>query len=295
MKRGARIKLSMLTCILLLLTVTFFVCADGGDRYVFGKVAVIPYNVTFVESGLAPGTSWSVTFNGAPQASTSASISFTVPNGVYAYSVSVPSGYTSSSTLSGTLTVDDANVIKNIAFTPISTPSYTLTMLVVGEGTVSPGNGTYVQGTTVSLEAIGADGWGFSEWSGDASGTGNTTIIMDSSKTVTATFTQDEYVLTMLVAGEGTVSPGNGTYLSGATVPLEEIASDGWSFSEWSGDASGTTDTTLVMNGNRVVTATFTNDVIPEFPSIILLPILMVAMSATVIFFRSKIAKRSFR
>jgi uncharacterized repeat protein (TIGR02543 family) len=288
MKQGARKKLSLLTFILLLSTVTFFVAADGGDTCAFGITKITPYNVTFVESGLAPGTSWSVTFNGATQVSTSASISFIVPNGVYSYSVSVPSGYTSSSPLSGTLTVDDADVIKNIVFTPIQSPSYTLTMLVVGEGTVSPGNRTCVQGTPVFLEAISADGWTFNGWSGDASGTGNTTIIIDSSKTVTATFTQNEYTLTMLVAGEGTVSPGNGTYLSGATVSLEAIASDDWGFSEWSGDASGTENTTIVMDRNKVVTATFTNVVIPEFQSPILLLIILIAISATVILFRSK-------
>jgi len=284
MKQGSRKKLSLLTFILLLLTVTVFVGADGGDMYAFGKTNVIPYNVTFVESGLASGTSWSVTFNGATQASTSASISFTVPNGVYSYSVSVPSGYTSPSPLSGTLTVDDGNVVKNIVFTPIPPPSYMLTMLVVGEGTVSPSNGTYVQGTTVSLEAIGAEGWSFSEWSGDASGTGNTTITMNSNKVVTATFTQNEYTLTMLVAGEGTVSPSNGTYLSGATVSLEAIPSEGWGFSEWSGDASGTGNTTLVMDGNKTVTATFTQNVsIPEFPSALLLSVFLIVLSAIVV------------
>ncbi len=288
MKQGAKIKLSLLAFILLLSTVTLFAGAGGGDTYAFGKIAITYYTVAFVESGLAPGTSWSVTFNGATQSSTSTSISFTAPNGDYAYSVSVPSGYTSSSTLSGTLTVNDTSVIINIEFTPISPPSYTLIMLVVGEGTVSPGNGTYVQGTTVSLEAIGADGWTFNGWSGGTSGTENTTIVMDGDKVVTATFTQNEYSLTMLVAGEGAVSPGNGTYLSGSSVSLEAIASDGWSFSEWSGDATGTTNTTIVMNSNKVLTATFTNDVIPEFPSTILLLIFLIAMSAIVILFGSK-------
>jgi uncharacterized repeat protein (TIGR02543 family) len=288
MKQGARKKLSLLTFILLLSTVTFFVSADGCDTCVFGMTKVSAYSVAFVESGLASGTSWSVTFDGATQASTSTSISFSALNGVYSYSVSVPSGYTSPSTLSGTVTVNDASVIINIVFTPIQPPSYALTMLVVGEGTVSPGNGTYVQGTTVFLEAIGADGWTFNGWSGDASGTGNTTIVMDSSKTVTATFTQNEYNLTMLVAGEGTVSPGNGTYLSGATVSLEAIASDDWGFSEWSGDASGTENTTIVMDGDKVVTATFTNVVIPEFQSPILLLIILIAISATVTLFGGK-------
>jgi len=288
MKQGARKKLSLLAFILLLSTVTVFGCAGGGDAHAFGKIAITYYTVAFVESGLAPGTSWSVTFDGTPQTSTSTTISFIAPNGDYSYSVSVPSGYTSSSPLSGTLTVNDANVIVNIAFTPIAPPSYTLTMLVVGEGTVSPGNGTYVQGATVSLGAIGADGWSFSGWSGAASGTENTSIIMNGNKVVTATFTQNEYNLTMLVAGEGAVSPGNGTYLSGSPVPLEAIASDGWGFSEWSGDASGTENTTIVMDGDKVVTATFTNVVIPEFQSTILPLIVLVAISATVTLFGSK-------
>jgi uncharacterized repeat protein (TIGR02543 family) len=257
MKQGARIKLSLLTCILLLSTVTFFVGADGGDTYAFGMVLMTPYNVTFVESGLAPGTSWSVTFNGGTQASTSDSINFVVPNGVYDYSVHVPSGYTSPSTLSGTVTVSDSDVTKPITFIPVE---YVLTMHVVGEGTVSPGNGTYSSGASVPLTAIASAGWSFSGWSGDASGTTNTTITMDGNKAVTATFTQNEYTLTILVVGEGTVSLGNGTYLSGASVSLMATSSAGWSFSGWSGDASGTGNTIIVMDGNKAVTATFTQN-----------------------------------
>jgi uncharacterized repeat protein (TIGR02543 family) len=295
MKQGTRKKLSLLTFILLLSTVTFFVAANGGDTCAFGVIKITSYNVTFVESGLASGTSWSVTFDGATQESTSTSISFSALNGVYSYSVSVPSGYTSPSPLSGTVTVSDASVIMDIVFTPIQSPSYTLTMLVAGEGTVSPGNGTYAQGTTVFLEAIAPDGWTFNGWSGGASGTENTTIVMDSCKTVTATFTQNEYNLTMLVAGEGTVSPGNGTYLSGATVSLEAVAPDGWTFSEWSGDASGTENTTIVMDGDKVVTATFTSVVVPEFQSAILLLLILVATSATATLFGGKQLKRSSR
>lgn len=255
MKHGARIKYSHLAVILLLSTVTFFAAANGTQ--VFGKIAVIPHNVTFVESGLASGTSWSVTFNGGTTESTSDSINFVVINGLYDYSVQVPSGYTSPSTLSGTVTVADADVTMPITFV---LNQYALTMLVMGEGTVTPGNGTYSAGSAVPLTAVASNGWSFSGWSGDASGTENTIITMDGNKVVTATFTQNQYTLTMLVAGEGTVTPGNGTYLSGATVSLEAVASEGWSFDEWSGDASGAENTTVTMDGNKVVTAAFTQN-----------------------------------
>ena len=162
-----------------------YVGSHTGRVYAFAPTT---YDVTFTESGLASGTSWSVTFNGVNKSSTSDSISFTAPNGVYAYSVDVPSGYSSSSTLSGNLTVADANVTKTITFTQ---DTYTLTMLVVGEGTVSPGNGTHLSGSNVSLGAVASGGWSFSGWSGDASGSANTTIIMDGAKTVTATFVQE--------------------------------------------------------------------------------------------------------
>jgi hypothetical protein len=92
----------------------------------------------------------------------------------------------------------------------------------------------------------------------------------------------------MLVVGEGTVSPSNGTHLSDAIVSLEALASDGWDFSEWSGDASGTTNTTIVMDGDKVVTATFTNVTLPEFQSPILLLVILIAVSATVMLFGSK-------
>ncbi len=65
------------------------------------------YAVTFTESGLASGTSWSVTFNGNTQSSTGTSTSFSVPDGSYSYTVGTVSGYTASPS-SGTVSVNGA-------------------------------------------------------------------------------------------------------------------------------------------------------------------------------------------
>jgi photosystem II stability/assembly factor-like uncharacterized protein len=51
------------------------------------------YNVTFIESGLSPNTTWSVTLNGITLSSTTNTITFNEPNGTYSYTIHLPSGY----------------------------------------------------------------------------------------------------------------------------------------------------------------------------------------------------------
>ena len=70
--------------------------------------------------------------------------------------------------------------------------NYTLTINIIGNGTVTPLNGTiYQEGILVDIEAIADPGWQFTSWSGDLTGTTNpTNIIMDENKTINATFTE---------------------------------------------------------------------------------------------------------
>ncbi|WP_390529129.1 hypothetical protein [Sulfurisphaera ohwakuensis] len=81
---------------------------------------MLPHQVTFVETGLPPGTVWSVTFNGQEKSSSSSSstITFNVTPGTYSYSVGGVSGYTVSEP-TGVVTVTTSNVIINIVFTPV--------------------------------------------------------------------------------------------------------------------------------------------------------------------------------
>ena len=70
---------------------------------------------------------------------------------------------------------------------------YTLTLSAGAGGTTDPVPGTYNydQGTQVSLKAVPASGYEFSNWSGDVSGTTNpVTVTMDSDKSATANFKQ---------------------------------------------------------------------------------------------------------
>jgi hypothetical protein len=144
-------------------------------------------------------------------------------------------------------------------------PQYTLTVYVVGGGSVTknPNQATYPEGTVVTLTAVPNLGWSFNAWSGDASGSVSpTTVTMTGNKVVTATFTQNQYTLTISVVGHGSVTknPNQATYTYGSIVTLTAVPDSGWSFVSWSGDASGSSlTTTVTITGNKAVTATFTD------------------------------------
>jgi hypothetical protein len=68
-----------------------------------------------------------------------------------------------------------------------------------------------------------------------------------------------EYTLAVNVVGDGTVTknPDQPIYTEGTSVTLTAV-NGSQTFSEWSGDLTGNTNpTTIVMNGNKSVTATF--------------------------------------
>jgi uncharacterized repeat protein (TIGR02543 family) len=169
--------------------------------------------------------------------------------------------------LSGTdnptgITMDGNKVITGT----FTREEYTLNVSVDGEGSVAkdPDQSTYFYGASVSLTATADPGWSFAGWSGDLSGMDNPAgITMDGNKVITGTFTQDEYTLDVSVDGEGSVAkdPDQSTYLYGVSVSLTATADPGWSFAGWSGDLSGMDNPeTIVMNGNKDVTAAFAQD-----------------------------------
>ncbi len=139
--------------------------------------------------------------------------------------------------------------------------TYTLN-ITASYGTVakSPNKTSYTSGETATLQATPNTGYHFVSWSGDASGTSDsTTITMTSNKSVTANFAINTYTLS-ITASNGLVakSPNKSSYDYGEIVTLTATANYGYSFSSWSGDASGTSSTTTVtMNSNKSVTANF--------------------------------------
>ena len=138
--------------------------------------------------------------------------------------------------------------------------SYSLT-IVSNHGSVtrSPNHATYHDGDVVTLTATPDPGWSLSSWSSNVVG-GKVTI--RGNTTVTATYTQNSYILTTTRVGNGTVTktPDQASYHYGDTVTLTATPDSGWSFGGWSGDISGVTSPqTITINANRNITATFNN------------------------------------
>jgi uncharacterized repeat protein (TIGR02543 family) len=163
-----------------------------------------------------------------------------------------------------TVTMSSAHTLQAV-FTQIT---YTLTISVTGSGSTNPavGGHVYSQGSSVQVTASPVTGWSFDHWVLDGSSTGSAnpyTVTMNSGHTLGAVFTQSTYTLTVSTSGQGSVSkvPSQATYTYGSSVQLTATPSTGWSFSGWSGGASGTANPlTIVMNDNKAVTATFTQN-----------------------------------
>jgi uncharacterized repeat protein (TIGR02543 family) len=158
----------------------------------------------------------------------------------------------------------DCCVMSSFYIGPV-TYSLMTTVTPVGSGSVNLNNTgpLYHPGDKVQLTAVPNAGWTFSNWSRDLTGSVNPAVItMNGNKTVTATFTQLQYALTVSASpsGGGTVNRNNtGPYHYGDKVQLTALPTPGWIFSQWSGDLRGFVNPAVItINGNKTVTATFT-------------------------------------
>ena len=153
-----------------------------------------------------------------------------------------------------------ATKIKNLFF-------WTLTTAVSpgggGSVNVNPLKNNYVNTEPVVLTAVPAQNYEFTGWSGDASGTTNPlTVTMTKNKSITANFQStvppDLYTLTVNVipsgSGSVTVNPLKGSYALNEQVTLTAVPGSGNSFSNWSGDASGSTNPIVItMTSNKTI------------------------------------------
>jgi hypothetical protein len=173
------------------------------------------------------------------------------------------------------ITLNESNTIQ-ANFTKNPVPQYTLTLVIEGNGIVNVDGVSYTQtisldeGSELTLEAIADDGWLFDGWSGNISSTElNTSIIMDGNKSIIATFAEEittQYSLTINIIGNGTVMLNGVPYTQvidvneGTVIDIEAISENNWEFNGWSGDLSSNNESaSITMNGNKTITATFTD------------------------------------
>ena len=127
--------------------------------------------------------------------------------------------------------------------------------------TASPSQDTYSYGDIVQLTPVAASGWNFSQWSGDNTGSDNPlTITMEANMSITALFITNIYNLTMNTIGQGSVTPGNSSYLHDINITLTATNDNGWTFQNWSDNnnhSSTNSILTITMSDNQNITATF--------------------------------------
>lgn len=149
---------------------------------------------------------------------------------------------------------------------PAAAVKYNLTTHTAGQGSIelSPPGDRYNEGTSVTLTANPDNGWRFDGWSGDFTGKENPiTIIMNSDKDITASFTEltpGYYSLTAAIMGQGSVTldPAGGIYSAGTMVKLTATPGSGWEFYQWYGDLNVSENpTNIIMDSYKNVIAAF--------------------------------------
>ena len=160
-----------------------------------------------------------------------------------------------------TITVT-GNATYIASFDEISTvPEYTITVMSANpnRGMVT-GDGTYPEGTVVTIEATAFDGFEFVSWS-DENTENPRQITVTGDATYIATFEEiqsvTEYTITVMSSNpnRGTVT-GGGTYPAGAVVTIEAIANEGSEFESWSdGDADNPRQ--ITVSGDATYIASF--------------------------------------
>jgi hypothetical protein len=103
---------------------SIMIAAAPGFAVAVFTVVVPTYSVTFSQTGVPTGGTWSVSVNGAEKNGTGATLVFSLANGTYTYVVTVQSGYTATPS-GGALSVVGlpATVSVAVATTPTTTTS----------------------------------------------------------------------------------------------------------------------------------------------------------------------------
>ena len=130
---------------------------------------------------------------------------------------------------------------------------------------------TYNFGASVTLTALPSPGSTFAGWSNACTGTGTCTVTMDAAKSATATFTLQQFTLSVgrdgIGSGTVTTAPAAGIdcgadcseiYSYGTSVTLTAVPSPGSTFVGWGGNCAGPgLACTLTMDGHKGVMANF--------------------------------------
>ncbi len=222
----------------------------------------------FINVIVSPDTSGSVEIDGAVAASYPVSRTFATDSTIV-LEAKAADGYRFdgwSGDLAGTENPVSVVVSYSMYVTAnFSRITHTLTVDASGSGSTSPeiGAHSYDDGSVVSIIATPDKGWEFYIWSGDVAdpASTNSTVIVDTDKTVAARFSRIMHTLTVNYdnGGKTTSTLGPYQYAEGTVVNIVATSERGWRFDSWIGDVADpySASTTVVMDSDKLVTAAF--------------------------------------
>ena len=189
----------------------FVASAASGTVYLNGMnkivtVSFTPYTyaVTFTESNLPSGTTWSVTLNGTTRTSNTSTITFSEANGTYDYSVGVAAGYPPV-TATGTVTVSSAAQHISVPFKQNYTVAFTESGLLAGTTWSVTLNGNTISSSTSTItfsEENGTYDYSIGSAAGYHPSTATGTVTVNSAAlNIPVTYVQDTYTITVTQKG----------------------------------------------------------------------------------------------
>ncbi|MDB5111351.1 MAG: cell wall/surface repeat protein [Mucilaginibacter sp.] len=130
-------------------------------------------------------------------------------------------------------------------------------------GGTTTGSGAYNAGSSVTVTATPNNTYTFGSWTENGnvvSTSASYTFPITVSRTLVANFILNTYTLNVTaVNGAVAKNPNQPTYNNGTTVQLTATANPGYTFTSWSGDATGSVNPlTVTMDANKNITANFT-------------------------------------
>jgi len=126
-------------------------------------------------------------------------------------------------------------------------------------GSVDTSGGSYDSNSSVTITANPADGYEFTGWSGDASGSTNPlTVTVNGNKNITANFATLKLNLSVTASNGGSVNITDGEYDKEAQVSLVASPTEGYAFTGWTGGVTSSDNPlSLVMDEAKTITANF--------------------------------------
>ena len=126
-------------------------------------------------------------------------------------------------------------------------------------GSVDTSGGSYNSNSSVTIKATPANGYEFTGWSGNVTGSTNPlTLTVNGNKNITANFAEIKLQLSVTASEGGNVNITEGKYDKQATVSLVASPTDGYAFTGWTGGVtSADNPLSLVMDEAKAITANF--------------------------------------